>query len=132
MKKKNTKAKGQRIQRKVLDILEADGWQCETARPTYAFICGRAMAIQHDYFSCIDIIALKRQQVRFIQVTVDEEVSRKRKKLKDFAYYQAEIWGYKGGRNRHFRLYEKQNDYAWSGRCEIPIKKERNDKKISR
>ena len=116
-KRKNTIAKGKRIQRLAREILEGEGWVVETARPLYVWVQGKPMAIQHDFFSCWDAICVNNYRVLFIQFTVDEMVSVKRKKIKDFPYPDCEIWGYKGGRNRHFRVYKKARDYEWVGDC---------------
>lgn len=116
-KLKSTRAKGARIARLGREILESEGYQVETARPIYSYVGGRPMALAHDFFGKFDAIAVSVAEVLFVQFTTDEHVSHKRKKLKGFPYFNCEVWGYKGGRNRHFRIYKKEFDYEWQGEC---------------
>lgn len=67
----NSKARGASLERRFIQLLETHGYKCEKARATYApRMAGRPMAVAHDLFRCLDIVAKKRgQKTAWVQVT---------------------------------------------------------------
>lgn len=68
------------------DMLRRDGWLAEVAVPQVRvqWINGEPVRKpSHDFFGCIDIIAVKRDRVRFIQVTTKNGTSVRVRKIQD-------------------------------------------------
>lgn len=123
-KRINTSAKGRAHEKEVAAILEAQGYMVERARALYVWLKGGPMAVRHDFFSCIDVIAVKADEVRFIQVTEWEEVSKKVKKIKAAGFpARCEIWGRFPGRNAHYRVLQSVANFGWGGSIEMVIRK---------
>jgi len=56
------------LERRLQVELENEGWRTERAVPQVHIIHGRYVSNNHDFFNCFDLIALKDDKVRFIQV----------------------------------------------------------------
>jgi len=78
-KKVNTKKIGDDAEKRVVAILEAQGYNVCRAWRKYVFIPGRGpMSTVCDFWNCIDILAVKPgERVRAIQVTVDGGIGKK-------------------------------------------------------
>ncbi len=63
---KSTKAKGNRIQRKLIEELESYGWLVDKVEKTGRFVK------QKDLFGLFDLISIKKHKIQFIQVTCNK------------------------------------------------------------
>ena len=109
------RAKGKRLEKMAEDILARDGYLVEKANPKLMFIGpGKVISRAHDFFGAWDIICVPKKEglLKFIQVSVWEEMSHKIKQVRDFPQgkYRQEIWlWHSRGRNGHFRILESPN-----------------------
>jgi hypothetical protein len=59
----NTTSKGRRSQKNCKDILELEGWTVD--------YCGKQSRYGHDLFGLFDLLALKKGQLKCVQVTTN-------------------------------------------------------------
>jgi len=114
----SNKSIGKAFEKKVRGIMEAEGWQVETANPKLQFIGpGRMISKAHDFFGCIDLIGVhpKAPYTVFVQCTTGAAAPRRKK-------MEAIKWNYDGHRvvlikrmpnKRDWTVYTKQNDKDW-------------------
>lgn len=62
---------GKYLEAKARNTLIKDGYSCEAVHNEVKKIKGKFISIRHDFFNVVDIIALKGDKIRFIQVTSD-------------------------------------------------------------
>ena len=123
----SARSKGSQLEKLAQAILEDQGYMVERALPKIVWIFkdGRRQPIStsHDFFGGLDLIALHPERMpRLIQITTPTNLSAKRKKLAGFSPFgcNVEVWIWKGGRGRHFRVYAHPN-FADSYREEYPL-----------
>ena len=128
----NAESKGQRIVQLAKHICEREGATIEVAPKVVHWLpkkdgSGRfPLSTRHDFFGWADLIACYPDGRREgYQVTTLEHVSvRRAKMLKDGFPYTAgdAILGYKGGRDRHFRIFRGPGFEDWTGETWRPVK----------
>lgn len=143
-------AKGAQLQRIAKAILESMGARVEMAqnvvrwikrRPNFGGRSGMEapklspISTHHDLFGVFDLLVIWPEGGRnFYQVTVLEEVSRRRRKILDLypepLFSGDAILGWKGGRDRHFRVFRGPTFENWTGECFRPMKKPKSLKGI--
>jgi len=125
-------SKGQRIVQIAKRILEAQGATVEVAPKVVHWLpkkdgSGRfPFSTRHDFFGWADVIACYPDGRREgYQVTTLEHVSDRRAKMLKvgFPYTAGDaILGYKGGRDRHFRIFRGPRFEDWEGETWRPMK----------
>ena len=122
----NTRAKGKRLEKKARSILEFDGWLVEQANPKLCFIGpGKVISKAHDFFGCWDLVAVRNYLIKWVQVSTWEHKSDKIKQVSGFpnAGIQ-EIWAwFSKGKNSHFRILSRTNEWEWACGVRFKIKK---------
>lgn len=123
---------GKAYEKEAREILESQGWLVEKAINKTIFLGpGKIISVAHDFFHCFDLIAKKLgEKTRWIQVSVWEKASQKRKDLASFpatlAYDSVEIWGrVRRGGKPHFRVLKADQDFEWKGDVEMVLRKEK-------
>lgn len=97
----SSKSKGDYYERKAQAQLEAEGYEVERAHAKVVWIPDgkggrRPISQHHDFFGKFDLIAVKKDEVRFIQVKfLDEDSNLKeaRANILDFQH-KCEMWLY--------------------------------------
>lgn len=132
----NTAKKGRELQRLARAYCEAKGARVETAPNIVRWIKpnrskgpangpARPISTHHDFFGCMDLLVLWPDGRRsFYQVTVLEAVSTRRAKILSDGFPASDqdaILGYKGGRDRHFRVFPGPTFETWNGECWRPV-----------
>lgn len=123
-------ARGRRIQAIARDMLIHRGALVETAPNVVRRIIDRVtrepkiITLRHDFFNLWDFLCVWPDGVRsFVQVTVLEEVPHRRRKIESHGFpvgNQDVLLGYKGGRDRHFRVFRGPTFATWEGECWRP------------
>jgi hypothetical protein len=140
-KRRSAHAKGLRLQRLARECLEAEGWLVEAAqnavvwvqdkRRTAISIAGmkpalRPISIHHDIFGLWDLIAVhevlnpRHRNIALIQVTVLEHISERRRTIIKSGFPCSTddmLLGWKGGHDRHFRVFRGPAFERWEGEC---------------
>ena len=122
-------SRGTSYEREVQKILEAKGYITERAYKKTIWSKGRPFSISHDFFSCWDIIAKQSERpTLWVQVTVWEGVSHKRKTLAGFPwsarYDRCAIYARMRNKGRpHFRVLYAADNYQWNEEIEYVISK---------
>lgn len=129
---RNTRAKGHRLERLARQCLETQGFRVETAPNVVVWIkdpaTGRQKPIstRHDFFGLWDLLAVGPSDGRgFVQVATLDHIAHRRAKIlaSGFPCTRSDILaGYKGGRDRHFRLFRGPRFERWDGECWRPPK----------
>lgn len=125
---KNRSAQGKGYEREVIKIMEAEGWTVEQAINKTIFIGpGRIISVAHDFFGLWDLMCIKGNTLLFIQVTVWEHASDKRRKIEksplDWAFMNSAVYArMRGVRPLHYRIMENQTGYQWTGKTAQVIK----------
>ena len=148
MKGSNRAAKGARLEKLAKEWYEALGiqvqlcpnqvvWVADKKRPP-TIIRGKplyprmAVSVRKDFFGIWDGIGVEtwrgsdappRDSRFFFQVTVWDEVARKRKDIVQSGFpcnNQDTILGYVAGRNRHFKIVRGPEFAGWTGECLMP------------
>jgi len=126
--------KGTEIERKAKDALEASGYLVHrTVRtPIVRWVNGQAKVMgshNNDVFGVFDLLATSPAELRCIQVTVEDGVSTRKKKIRAVADrfpgfpVSVEVWGWVGGTRRldrsdsPYRFTRRQyfRTWRWSG-----------------
>ena len=125
-------AKGQRIVQLAKHICEAAGAAVEVAPKVVHWLpkpdgSGRfPLSTRHDFWGWADLLACYPDGRREgYQVTTLEHVSDRRAKMlkNGFPYTAGDaILGYKGGRDRHFRIFRGPRFVDWEGETWRPVK----------
>ncbi|MGC8699227.1 MAG: hypothetical protein ACP5RE_03530 [Candidatus Acidifodinimicrobium sp.] len=91
--------------------LEEKGYAVARAMSSARVIGGKYIAHYNDFFNAFDLIAVKDNEVRFIQVTSGKQLSSHKKKVKDnFPFFfpkvvTVELWYYyKLGRKWEYKI----------------------------
>ena len=124
-------AKGRRIVGIARDILVGMGMRVEVAplvaqrvRDRFKENGIRIITVKHDFFQVWDLLCVSRDGDRFfVQVTVQEEVPHRRSKIlaSGFPCRPMDLLlGWKGGRDRHFRVFRGPGFERWDGECWRP------------
>ncbi len=128
-RKVNTSAKGTAIELAAIKLLEAEGYKVHRCVRTGVKRGPFYFSQSNDVFGCIDLVAKKKgARTRWIQVTADSGIGRKKKDLDevpwDPQHDSVEIWRWVGGNNRkhkttgaflerqYFQLYHFDHAYA--------------------
>ncbi len=103
----SNRAKGNRHEQEVADILSKEGYLVYRASPAIRFIGpGRFVSGQNDIFGCADLLAKSPAEVILIQVTSRENASTRKKKMEDalngFCGEQDNIQVWSWGKNERF------------------------------
>jgi hypothetical protein len=101
----NTSSKGTAIELAAIKVLEAEGYKVHRCVRTGVKRGPLYISQSNDVFGCIDLVAKKRsERTRWIQVTADSGVGRKKKDLDevpwDPVFDSVEIWRWVGGATR--------------------------------
>jgi hypothetical protein len=123
-------ARGRRIQAIARDMLIQRGALVETAPNVVRRIIDpktrepKIITLRHDFFNLWDFLCVWPDGERtFVQVTVLEEVPHRRRKIESHVFpcgRQDVLLGYKGGRDRHFRVFRGPTFTVWDGECWRP------------
>lgn len=130
----NSRQKGKLIEKKVIEILEADSCRVEQAHPKLGWYKDKqtgqlkVRSLDHDFFGLFDLIAVPAKpkgKIRFIQVSVWANRSFKARMLLGGGFpKEQEIWLYVQERGKsHFRICHSKDNFEWHGERETPIKK---------
>lgn len=103
--------KGRYGQNKAREMLIDDGFEVEMAHPLVKWINGRPIAIHHDFFGKLDIIAVKGDLTRKIQVKTfghqENDSGRHIQETKDFLErwgIPCELWIFRQQKNGRYEL----------------------------
>jgi hypothetical protein len=101
----NTSSKGTAIELAAIKVLEAEGYKVHRCVRTGVKRGPFWFSQSNDVFGCIDLVGKKRgERTRWIQVTADSGIGRKKKDLDevpwDPAFDSVEIWRWVGGASR--------------------------------
>jgi len=128
-RKVNTSSKGTHVELLAIKLLQAEGYfvhRCiRTGQKRGPFYVSQS----NDVFGCIDLVAKKLgQRTRWIQVTADSGIGRKRKEMEEVPWDpqidSVEIWRWVGGAKRkhkttgawldrqYFQVYHLDDGYA--------------------
>ncbi len=124
----NTSAKGTAIELQAIKMLQAEGYVVHRCVRTGVRRGGMYFSQSNDVFGCIDLIAKKLgQRTRWIQVTADSGIGRKKEDLAEIPwdplFDEVEIWRWVGGARRkhkitgawldrqYFQVYRMDQDY---------------------
>jgi hypothetical protein len=104
----NTSSKGTAIELAAIKVLEAEGYKVHRCVRTGVKRGPIYISQSNDVFGCIDLVAKRRgERTRWIQVTADSGVGRKRKEIEevpwDPAHDSVEIWRWVGGAPRRHK-----------------------------
>lgn len=115
-RKVNTSKKGTNIELAAIKVLEAEGYKVHRCVRTGVKRGPFYFSQSNDVFGCIDLVAKKRgARTRWIQVTADSGIGRKKKDLDevpwDRAHDSVEIWRWVGGQKRRSKV-----DGSWLDR----------------
>ena len=104
-KRVNTSTKGAHIELLAIKLLEAEGYKVHRCVRTGAKRGPFWVSQSNDVFGCIDLVAkLLGHRTRWIQVTADSGIGRKRKEMDevpwDPQHDSVEIWRWVGGQKR--------------------------------
>lgn len=123
-------ARGRRIQAIARDMLIQRGALVETAPNVVRRVTDpktgepKMITVRHDFFGLWDFMCVWPDNTRtFVQVTVLEGVADRRRKIESHHFpsdRQDVLLGYKGGRDRHFRVFRGPTFAAWEGECWRP------------
>jgi Holliday junction resolvase len=69
----SNRAKGNYYEKKSKDFLESKGYQVERALAKIFWLHGRPISQHHDFFGLFDLIAVKEEEVLFVQVKFEGE-----------------------------------------------------------
>jgi len=107
--------KGSQIEIMAARVLEDQDYQVERARNKIIWIANKGgpgrkpISTSHDFFGCFDLLAVHADRMpRLVQVTTKNGLSARRAKLRAYGELygiELELWGYWGGRGRHFRVF---------------------------
>lgn len=123
-KRKNTSAKGQKLEGLARAILEHEGYAVATAGKVLAWTPRGPRSKQHDLFGCIDLIATQRSHIPvFVQVT--DKHNRRARERKATAYARGytspdavivQVWAFVGGRRPKGQrfLVTEWNNLEWA------------------
>lgn len=112
----NTSAKGSGLERSIRDVLEAQGYVVEKAGNRAVWAEGRVTSRPHDFFGCIDIIAVRMDGLKFVQSTVAGKQSAKFDEILAIdwpSFVDVEIWTWYGGR--------KSKDMKFDGNGKLKV-----------
>lgn len=103
--KVNTSKKGTSIELAAIKVLEAEGYKVHRCVRTGVKRGPFYFSQSNDVFGCIDLVAKKKgARTRWIQVTADSGIGRKKKDLDevpwDAQFDSVEIWRWVGGNTR--------------------------------
>lgn len=142
-KKRNSSAKGARVELLAIKILESEGYTVHRCVRTGAKRGGLWISQNNDVFGCIDLVAKRfGQRTRWIQVTADSGIGRKKDDLSevpwDPLFDSVEIWrwvAYKPGKHkvtgepydcRYFQVYHFDDQYQLDPTNKIyPVEEEK-------
>ena len=101
----NRSAKGTALELAAIKMLQVDGYKVHRCVRSGVHRGGRYFSQSNDVFGCVDLIAKKRgQRTRWIQVTADSGIGRKKQDLAevpwDPLFDEVEIWRWVGGARR--------------------------------
>lgn len=103
----STVSRGADLERRARAVLEHDGYATERAPKVLSWASGAPRTMQHDFFGCFDLIALRCDRpVLLVQITVRSEMRRRERKVEAFATQYApdsahvEVWGFLPGSRR--------------------------------
>lgn len=104
-KRVNRSAKGTAIELQAIKLLEAEGYKVHRCVRTGVKRGPFYFSQSNDIFGCVDLVAKKHgQRTRWIQVTADSGIGRKKKDLDevpwDPLFDSVEIWRWVGGNTR--------------------------------
>ena len=107
-RKVNTSKKGTNIELAAIKLLEAEGYKVHRCVRTGVKRGPLYFSQSNDVFGCIDLVAKKLgARTRWIQVTADSGIGRKKKDLDevpwDPAHDSVEIWRWVGGQTRRHK-----------------------------
>jgi hypothetical protein len=137
-RKVNTSSKGTAIELAAIKILEAEGYKVHRCVRTGVKRGPFYFSQSNDVFGCIDLIAKKKgTRTRWIQVTADSGIGRKKKDLDEVPWDpvidSVEIWRWVGGNARkhkttgdwlerqYFQVYHLDHAYALDKDKRIPL-----------
>lgn len=108
-KKVNTSSKGTAIELAAIKVLEAEGYKVHRCVRTGVKRGPFYFSQSNDVFGCVDLVGKKRgERTRWIQVTADSGVGRKKKDLDevpwDPQHDSVEIWRWVGGQSRKSKV----------------------------
>ena len=101
----NTSAKGTKLELEAIKILEAEGYKVHRCVRTGIKRGPIYISQSNDVFGCVDLVAKRKgTRTRWIQVTADGGIGRKKKDLDevpwDPIFDSVEIWRWVGGASR--------------------------------
>jgi hypothetical protein len=104
-RKVNTSSKGTAIELAAIKVLEAEGYKVHRCVRTGVKRGPFYFSQSNDVFGCIDLVAKRKgERTRWIQVTADSGVGRKKKDIEevpwDPVFDSVEIWRWVGGASR--------------------------------
>jgi hypothetical protein len=137
-RKVNTSSKGTAIELAAIKVLEAEGYKVHRCVRTGIKRGPLYISQSNDVFGCIDLVAKKKgTRTRWIQVTADSGVGRKKKDLDevpwDPTFDSVEIWRWVGGNARkhkstgawlerqYFQVYHLDHGYELRRDDRIPL-----------
>lgn len=100
--------KGSKIEAAAKRLLEQRGYLVHRTVRTPTFVAGRFLSHNNDVFGAFDLVAVHPDEpVLFVQVTVADQMSARRKKVEQVAddfpvalHCLVEVWGWVGGAKR--------------------------------
>jgi len=104
--KVNTASKGRDIENKAKDYLKAQGYEVERTYRKAIWVKGRVISLPNDFFGCMDLIAIRTDKIKFIQVTTAHNYSAKTEEILGHKWPKmadVEVWAWYGGRKRKKR-----------------------------
>jgi hypothetical protein len=124
----NTSSKGTQVELAAIKLLEAEGYKVHRCVRTGQKRGPLWISQSNDVFGCIDLVAKKvGQRTRWIQVTADSGIGRKRREMDDIPWDSmhdsVEIWRWVGGAPRkhkstgewlerqYFQVYHRDESY---------------------
>jgi hypothetical protein len=107
-KRVNTSSKGTQVELAAIKVLESEGYRVHRCVRTGTKRGPLWISQSNDVFGCIDLVAKKvGQRTRWIQVTADSGIGRKRKEMDevpwDPQHDSVEIWRWVGGASRRHK-----------------------------
>jgi hypothetical protein len=112
------RSKGDRWERKALDILKEQGYQTFKVTRTAIMIKGRFFQKGNDIFDCFDILAMNKDHIQLISVKANYP-SKEHKEMVDKVFcphnvYKS-IWkAQKLNRKEPFKIYRSEVNKNWS------------------
>ena len=91
----NPKAKGDRAETRAKKELETAGFLVERAHGIPVWVApGRCISKHHDFWSVFDLVGLRHDAIRFVQVTAaDDHLKEKRDRIDDLEDYLPKMRG---------------------------------------